>query len=160
MKILRSAPALELNLVAVTTLRFRGSTAPTATSGVSTSATIRGGAVRIAARPNRTGKSGVSGVPVRGDGLIGVVGVRGDRPEPLTLTLSRLLEAGVGAAREVLRAGVEKLEAEEVERAREETVRDRGCAVVETGECAVSAGAAMETGIGLSSSPSCPGDAG
>jgi len=51
---LRSAPALELNLVAVTTLRFLGSTAPTATSGVSTTATSLGGAVKIAARPNNT----------------------------------------------------------------------------------------------------------
>ena len=50
----RSAPALELNLVAVTTLRFLGSTAPTATSGVSTTATNLGGAVKIAARPNST----------------------------------------------------------------------------------------------------------
>lgn len=53
---LRSAPALELNLVAVTTLLFCGSTAPTATSGVSTTATSLGGAVSMAARPYRTGK--------------------------------------------------------------------------------------------------------
>jgi hypothetical protein len=36
----------------VTTLLFLGSTAPTATSGVSTIATIFGGAVNIAACPN------------------------------------------------------------------------------------------------------------
>ena len=48
---LRSAPALELNLVAVTTRLFLGSTAPTATSGVSTTDTTLGGAVKIAARP-------------------------------------------------------------------------------------------------------------
>jgi hypothetical protein len=53
---LRSAPALELNLVAVTTLRFLGSTAPSATSGVSTIATSFGGAVRIVARPNLIAK--------------------------------------------------------------------------------------------------------
>ena len=39
-----SAPALELNRVAVTTLRFRGSMTPTATSGVSITETILGGA--------------------------------------------------------------------------------------------------------------------
>jgi hypothetical protein len=71
---LRSAPALELNLVAVTTLLFLGSTAPTATSGVSTTATIFGGAVNIAARPNRTGNNGPPGL---GEGLIKPVGVRG-----------------------------------------------------------------------------------
>lgn len=60
---LRSAPALELNRVAVTTLLFLGSTAPTATSGVSIIATILGGAVRIAACPNRVPKT--AGVPVR-----------------------------------------------------------------------------------------------
>jgi hypothetical protein len=70
----RSAPALELNLVAVTTLLFLGSTAPTATSGVSTTATIFGGAVKIAARPNRTGNSGPPGL---GEGLAMLVGVRG-----------------------------------------------------------------------------------
>jgi len=43
---------LELNLVAVTTRRLLASTAPTATSGVSTIATNFGGAVNIAARPN------------------------------------------------------------------------------------------------------------
>lgn len=48
---LRSAPARELNRVAVTTLRFLGSTEPTATSGVSTIEMTFGGAVRTAARP-------------------------------------------------------------------------------------------------------------
>ncbi len=51
---LRSAPALELNLAAVTTLHSLGLTAPTATSSVSTTATSLGGAVKIAARPNST----------------------------------------------------------------------------------------------------------
>jgi hypothetical protein len=51
---LRSAPARELNLVAVTTRRFLGSTAPTATSGVSMTAINRGGAVSMAARLERT----------------------------------------------------------------------------------------------------------
>lgn len=59
----RSAPARVLNLVAVTTLRFKGSTAPTATSGVSTIATSFGGAVRIAALPYRIGK--LSGLGTR-----------------------------------------------------------------------------------------------
>lgn len=39
----RSAPALELNRVAVATRRFSGSTAPTATSGVSMTERILGG---------------------------------------------------------------------------------------------------------------------
>lgn len=74
---LRSVPALELNLVAVNTLLFLGSTAPTATSGVSTSATSFGGAVKIAARPNLIGNpsapialvfNGVCGVPERDKG--------------------------------------------------------------------------------------------
>lgn len=43
----RSAPARVLNLVAVVTLRFNGSTAPTATSGVSTTDKSLGGAVII-----------------------------------------------------------------------------------------------------------------
>src|SRR6266576_6986517 len=43
---LRSTSTLELNLVAVTSLRSLGSTAPTATPGVSTSS---GGAIKIAA---------------------------------------------------------------------------------------------------------------
>ena len=66
---LRSAPARELNLVAVTTRLLRASTAPTATSGVSTTATSRGAAVKIAARPNNI-------VPA----LTGVPGVRGLTP--------------------------------------------------------------------------------
>lgn len=74
---LRSAPALVLNLVAVTTLLFLGSTAPTATSGVSTIATSFGGAVKIAARPYLIANPsapiaplliGDNGVPERGKG--------------------------------------------------------------------------------------------
>ena len=73
--------------MAVTTRLFLGSTAPTATSGVSITATIRGGAVRIAARPKRIPNA--AGVAVRelDDGVSGVVGVRAldfvkDPPEP------------------------------------------------------------------------------
>ena len=67
----RVDPALLLNLVAVTTLLFLGSTAPTATSGVSTTATSLGGAVSTVALPNSMGE------PTRGDGLIGVIGLAG-----------------------------------------------------------------------------------
>lgn len=76
----RFAPALELNLVAVTTLLFRGSTDPTAISGVSTTATNFGGAVKTAALPNLTGNADGTedtGVPMRGEGLTGVVGAVG-----------------------------------------------------------------------------------
>lgn len=45
---LRSAPALELNRVAVVTRLFNGSTAPTATSGVSITASSFGGRTRTA----------------------------------------------------------------------------------------------------------------
>jgi len=45
-KSLLSAPNLELNRVEVVTLRLRGSTAPTATSGVSTTARILGGDIK------------------------------------------------------------------------------------------------------------------
>lgn len=78
---LRSAPARELNLVAVTTRRFLGSTAPTATSGVSTTATSFGGAVRMAAWPKRTAKMG-AGVPIRERGVRGLVGVTGSEGRP------------------------------------------------------------------------------
>ena len=62
------APARVLNRVAVTTRRFLGSTAPTATSGVSTTATSLGGAVRTAARPNRIANGDPeTGVPTRGE---------------------------------------------------------------------------------------------
>ena len=76
----RVAPARVLNRVAVTTRLFLGSTAPTATSGVSTTATSFGGAVRTAARPNRTANgdwpSEETGVPVRGEPVMetGVMG--------------------------------------------------------------------------------------
>lgn len=78
-----SAPARELNRVAVTTLFFLGSTAPIATSGVSTIATSFGGAVKIVARPKCIGNNGVddpdadpgppTGVLIRG--LLGTEGV-------------------------------------------------------------------------------------
>ena len=95
---LRSAPALELNLVAVTTLLFLGSTAPTATSGVTTTATSFGGAVKIAARPNLianpsapTAPLGDNGVPERGTG-----DNREDKDVPGVARESRPLEAFVG----------------------------------------------------------------
>jgi hypothetical protein len=72
-----SAPIRELNRVAVMTRLLLGSTAPTAKSGVSITATSLGGAVSNAARPKRTGQAGDKGVPERGDGLKGVIGVRG-----------------------------------------------------------------------------------
>lgn len=76
----RAAPARVLKRVAVMTRFFLGSTAPTATSGVSTTATSFGGAVSTAARPNRTanGESlkAETGVPVRGEPIIDV-GVMG-----------------------------------------------------------------------------------
>jgi hypothetical protein len=116
----RSAPARELNLVAVTTRRFLGSTAPTATSGVSTTATNFGGAVRIAARPNRIAKGERPGVPVPQDGLIGVVGVRG----PATLNRPLLIELAfeVDLAKESRRC---EADAAEVERESAELFRDR-----------------------------------
>src|SRR6266550_3229269 len=62
---LRSTSTLELNLVAVTTLRSLGSTAPTATPGVSTSS---GGAIKIAAWLNST-KNPFASLSVEGRGL-------------------------------------------------------------------------------------------
>lgn len=62
--------------MAVITLRLPGSTAPTATSGVSTTAISLGGAVSTAARPQWIW-NGDTGVPLRGDGLTGVIGVCG-----------------------------------------------------------------------------------
>ena len=75
-----SAPARVLKRVAVMTRFFLGSTAPTATSGVSTTATSLGGAVKTAARPKRTAKGDCPvadmGVPTRGEPIIdtGVMG--------------------------------------------------------------------------------------
>ena len=121
------APARVLKRVAVTTRRFLGSTAPTAMSGVSTTATSFGGAVRTAARPNRIAKPRPgpvdTGVPVLGDGLTGVIGVCGEaRPmlsDSLPLRLTPDVEPPSGdfalPARESLRCGVAS---EEVERAR------------------------------------------
>ena len=56
----------------------------------------------MAARPNRIGKNPGAGVLFLGEGLSGVVGVRG----PLTL---RLL-TGEGAIREILRCGVAEVD--------------------------------------------------
>lgn len=117
-----------LNLVAVTTLLFNGSTAPTATSGVSTTATNFGGAVNTAALPNLNAKPfpfACDGVIALGEGLSGVIGEPG-----VTLSERRPLIAGVLLADEggpcdmprvVRRAGVMK----EVERERDELVRRR-----------------------------------
>ena len=74
--------------MAVTTLLFLGSTAPIATSGVSTIATNLGGAVKIVARPYRIGNPpevGAEVILLLGDGLRGVVGVRD--PETLNFNL-------------------------------------------------------------------------
>lgn len=116
-----SAPALELNRVAVTTRRFLGSTAPTATSGVSTIATNLGGAVNSAARPYL----GVEDPGmVGGTGLIGVVGVRLLLTLALVLTLRRpLLVVGEGAMRDTRLVGGGAIEA--VERLSIDVVRGR-----------------------------------
>jgi len=117
---LRSAPALELKRVAVTTRRFNGSTAPTATSGVSTIAINLGGAVRMAACPNLTANVGV---PFLGEALIPVLLLT------LVFKLMRPLrenEGGGGVliewARELLLPGVEM---DEVEKPIDEPVRLR-----------------------------------
>jgi hypothetical protein len=97
----RSAPARELNRVAVTTRFFRGSTAPIDTSGVSTIATSFGGAVRIAARPKCAANPFALFVLSRGD--------KGPAP-PSTETRPREMEE-VEAASEERRV----TDAEEVE---------------------------------------------
>ena len=113
-----------LNRVAVTTLLFIGSTAPTATSGVSTTATNFGGAVNTAALPNLIANP-LLGVIARGEGLIGVIGEPGE-----TFSDRRPLKPGVLLAEEggpwdipsvVRRAGVTN----DVDREREEVVRRR-----------------------------------
>ena len=115
---LLSAPALELNLVAVTTLLFLGSTAPTATSGVSTIATNLGGAVKIVARPYRIGNPPElrAGLPFPGEGLMGVVGVRS--PEtlnfnlfiPFVVVVGLMEEESPVGANEIRRCGIEFVE--------------------------------------------------
>ncbi len=124
---LLSAPARELNLVAVTTLFFFGSTAPMATSGVSTIATNFGGAVNIAALPNLMGNV-PAGVSVLVDvGLIDVLGVLA-RVVELILNLLLVVEALETLA---INDGRREEDCEldmrdEVERARDESVRVRG----------------------------------
>jgi hypothetical protein len=119
---LRSAPALELNLVAVTTRLFLGSTAPTTTSGVSTTATNLGGAVRMAARPYLTANVGVPGRGERDEGLGGIPvgGVREvdmlNRPWPWLTPDGDIFNEGRRC----------RDDTDEVERARVETVRKRG----------------------------------
>ena len=118
---LRSAPALELNLVEVMIRLFRGSIAPIDTSGVSNIATNLGGAVKIAALPYLTENTEL-GVLTRGEIGPGVVGVRG------LLMLNRLLapienpEPETEVAREGRLGGVPT---DEVERAKVEIVRLR-----------------------------------
>lgn len=123
---MRLAPTRELNRVAVTTRLFLGSTAPTAMSGVSTTATILGGAVSTAARPKRIGA--LTGVAKPGEGPPGVIGLyelvcRDKRP--LTLGDIAAMEEDntllVDAASEWRCGGID----EEVERDRE-IVRERG----------------------------------
>lgn len=103
-----------LNRVAVTTLLFLGSTAPIAMSGVSTTATSLGGAVRTAARPKRTEKSD-DGVPMRGYGLSGVKGVLGDvdGASDARARGSGVLGIGEGATREPRRCTIGRPFAEE-----------------------------------------------
>ena len=60
----------------------------------------------MAARPNRIGKNPGAGVLFLGEGLSGVVGVRG----PLTLRRPLLLLTGEGAIREILRCGVAEVD--------------------------------------------------
>lgn len=125
---MRLDPARVLNRVAVTTLLFIGSTAPTATSGVSTTAINFGGAVNTAARPNLNANP-FEGVPALGDGLMGVMGDPG-----LTFNDSRpfiigvfVVEGGPCDIPSVMRrAGVPK----DVDREREEVVRRRGPGLV------------------------------
>lgn len=124
-----------LNLVAVTTLRFLGSTAPTATSGVSTTATNFGGAVNTAALPYLT----ENGEPGRGVSVLDMGDGLTDEPNPeLKLVLMpapilserRLLAADVpnglrmagdAAAESVLRREV----TEDVERERVSVIPGR-----------------------------------
>jgi hypothetical protein len=113
----------------VTTLFLSGSTAPTATSGVSTIATNFGGAVKIAACPNRIANVGPladAGVPPsdsRGAGLVGVRGVIGLARLNLLLKCDDEEPVDGGPPREGRRKGVD-VEAEE--RARTGLVRFRG----------------------------------
>lgn len=73
-------------------------------SGVSTTATSFGGAVRTAARPNKIGCAAKdaegtdeTGVPVRGDGLTGVMGLFGSVVLSESRLLSPLIEGESGA---------------------------------------------------------------
>lgn len=73
-------------------------------SGVSTTATSFGGAVRTAARPNKIGCAAndadgtdETGVPVRGDGLTGVIGLFGSVVLSESRLLSPLIEGESGA---------------------------------------------------------------
>lgn len=129
----RLAPALVLKRVAVTTRLFLGSTAPTAISGVSTTATNFGGAVSTAARPKRIGKADVvvdTGVPVLGEGLRGVLGVLGlatfndRRPFRPNSSAAGEIASGLFVNERVLRrCGVEM---DEVERESDGMVPGRG----------------------------------
>ena len=92
----------------------------------------------MAARPNRIGKNPGAGVLFLGEGLSGVVGVRG----PLTLRRPLLLLTGEGAIREILRCGVAEVDLSSTDPVR---LRLVGPWLVEseTGGCAVSDCATM-----------------
>lgn len=140
-----SAPILELNRVAVTTLLLLASTAPTARSGVSITATSFGGAVRTAARPNLNGKPpGFGPVPELGDGFNGASVLVA---EVLSDNLPFVM--GVGGANEVRRVN----DVEEVERERDELVRGRPIANADGGwDAARSLGTSFTSGWGTSPS--------
>lgn len=125
----RGAPLLVLKRVAVITRRLRGSTAPTATSGVSTTPTSFGGAVSTAARPKCMGEPGPA------DGLTGAMGVEGwerfkdSRPFVPPVDVNELWDR----ARELRRPGVTN----EVARESDDTVRGAGLGVNPREECPV-----------------------
>ena len=141
-----SAPILELNRVAVTTLLLLASTAPTARSGVSITATSLGGAVKTAARPNLKGKlPGFGPEPELGDGLNCIGGIL----DVEVLTDSRPFVIGVGGASEVRRV----IDVEEVDRDRDELVRGRPIPNADGGwDAASSLEASFTSGWGTSPS--------
>lgn len=101
--------------------------------------------MRIAARPYRMANVVELGVPVRGEGL---VGVRGELMLNRPLLAVEAPETDVDRAREDLRCGVDS---EDEERAREEASRDR---LVEV--ALFTAGSNVLLAVaGFASSPSC-----
>lgn len=119
------APARVLKRVAIPTCRFLGSTAPTASSGVFTTATNFGGVVRTAARPNQITKKPRpgpvdTGMLVLGDRLMGIIGeerpmLSDSLPFRLTPDVELPNDDFAPPAGEILRRGVAS---EDVERAR------------------------------------------